>query len=315
MEESTEMVDTEVVTNSEEETPSRRNFFDRASDMGLVIDDFGLYNYEDSLGAVQYKQLKTQDDILIPFLAVFTRPARDDEYTYHGFVSDNYNFVGHQVVIDRIKASVSEIESPIFQEFAMTFNNGCQMLDEIVIQNRTNIPDIGDVYPQLMITNGYNGTRAVNITFGVSIFQENRRLGFGFKRFGTMRQVHIQNAQTTISSSVGRYVDRFQASIGNFIAENSSATVNEDELLKVLELVEKLGVKRRDKLSMLLTEVCGAEGDGRNISRWNLFMAITVFSTIEKNLNTRLLLESVADRCLVFPLEMANVLSQIVRPT
>ena len=306
-------------TNEIEEARTRRSFFDRASDMGLVVEDYGIYTYEDDLSSVVYRQLEAAHDLEIPFLAVFTKPiveGGDQNHVFMGIVSDNYSFVGHRLVIDQLKDSISPSDdpnNPIYEEYVDTYNFGCQMLDEIVIRHQTNIPSIGDVYPQLMITNGYNGTRAVNVTFGISIHQEGKRVGFGFKRFGSMRQVHVQNSSTTMQTAIGNYVERFNQGVEGLISQNTREQVDEDELLRVLDLVEKLGVRRRNQVSTLLEEICDwQEGDRvRAISRWNLFMAIASFSSIEKNLNTRLLMESVAERCLEFPLQMENVLTHI----
>jgi len=298
----------------EEETPrSRLSFYERAESMGLTIEDYGRYTYQDSLSDLIYKQLITlRDQEEIPFLALYCSEADDPVYHFIGNVSDSYQFVGHDAVNNAIRNSITSVGTPVLEEVPMTMKFGSQMMNEIVIRHRNNIAEVGDVYPQLRVTNGYAGTRAVNITFGITIHDGQRRLGAGFKKFGAMRQIHIRNARTTIGETIGTYVERFNQGIGPFIQQNFDETLEEDTILTTLELVEKLGIKRRNNVSALLNELVGSTDPAlRVISRWQLFIAITRFSSIEKNLNTKLMMESIAERCLNFPVQMSNVLSQV----
>jgi len=289
-------------------------FLNRAEGMGLEVQDLGRYRYEDEFGEVIYRQLTTMDGIAIPFLGVFVKSAEATNQSLAGIVSDHYQFVGNTDAINKIKESIADIGSPIFTEHTLISHAGAQMYHEIVIRNQTSVPSVGDIYPQLIVTNGYNGTRAINVSFGISIYNEQRKrlLGFGFRKFGNMRQIHMKNAKTRLSSAIGSYVNTFGEGIMSMIEANMNSRLTEDDFLKTLELVEGIGKRRRESVSMIIESISEKDSeDQKVITRWNLFHAITRFSSIEKNINTRLLLENAAERCLVFPTEMDNVLKQV----
>lgn len=319
IEEQPNVVQTEGTTDTPS-TTGRRPFDSRATAMGLTYMNYGLYSYSDQHGEVVYKKLKTLDDIEIPFLGVFTRPQQQEgrpesDLAYAGIVSDDYRFVGNEVVNESIRSSIAEIGHPIFREDTLLLNAGCQMHNTIVIRHESNVSEVGDVYPQIVITNSYNGTRAVNASFGISVFNGGERMiSFGFKKFGAIRQVHIQSSRTTVSSAIGQYVQSFTDNITDLIRENFNANITEDQMIKALDTVEKFGKRRRTSISMSLSEL--DDGDSP-MTRWQLFHAITRFSAMERNLNAKLMLEDIAEKILIIPVEMERVLRQLNgrRPT
>jgi len=87
--------------------------------------------------------------------------------------------------------------------------------------------------------------------------------------------------------------------------------LTEEEVLGVLDLVEKTGKKRRKEVSKILEELVGSEDNGIQswgTSSFNLFLAITKYSTVEKNLNAKTLLENVAERVLTVPPQLLDLL-------
>lgn len=289
-------------------------FRDRALDMGLTVHSEGIYEYSDRHSSVMYMELKTNTDFPVPLLAVFTRrtPRENEEATewgYVGYVSDGYQFVGNEAVLSSIRESISEVGSPIFNEHTFMNEYYTMMLNEMLIQNVTNYPQVGDIYPNIIVSNSYNGSRAVRITFGISISESERnpRVGFGFQRFGQMRQVHYQYARSRMSTAVGAYIDVFSQNIVSLIEENFSRRVSEEDMLAVLDAIENsVGKRRRNSLSMYLEEI----GAG-NITSWNLFHSICRFSSIEKNLNARILMEDVAESVLTIPSQMLNAVATL----
>lgn len=289
-------------------------FRDRALDMGLTVHSEGVYQYIDRHSSVMYQELKTNTNFPVPLLGVFTRktPRENEEaaqWAYVGYVSDGYQFVGNDAVLSSIRDSISEVGSPIFTEHTYMNEFYTMILNEMLIQNVTNYPEVGDIYPNIIVTNSYNGSRAVRITFGISISESesNPRVGFGFQRFGQMRQVHYQHARSRMSTAVGEYIDIFSQNIVSLIEENFSQRVSEENMLAVLDVIENsVGKRRRNSLSMYLEEI-GAN----NITSWNLFHSICRFSSIEKNLNARILMEDVAESVLTIPSQMFNAVATL----
>ena len=135
-------------------------FRDRALDMGLTVHSEGIYEYSDRHSSVMYMELKTNTDFPVPLLAVFTRrtPRENEEATewgYVGYVSDGYQFVGNEAVLSSIRESISEVGSPIFNEHTFMNEYYTMMLNEMLIQNVTNYPQVGDIYPNIIVSNSY----------------------------------------------------------------------------------------------------------------------------------------------------------------
>lgn len=287
------------------------NFAQRALSMNLRDMGNECFRYDDPIGSVIYKHLQSKDEIDVPLYAVFTRPpVESEEFTYAGFVSDLYQFEGNEIMNQRIRTSISEVNMPIFREFVYLNNTRTRMSNEILIQNKSSIPKVGDVYPEIIVKNTYDGSGAREFLFGFSILEENRRMGFGFKnRISKVRQVHNIHSKTSFSSPINNYVEFFSQNILQIVEANFNTEITEEHLLSVFDMLEEIGKKRRDIVSKYIAEVT-KETNGK-VNAWTLFLAITYFSTLERNVNIKSLLDDIAEKVLVIPVEIGNVLKSL----
>lgn len=288
-------------------------FPQRAETMGLTIGENECFRYDDPIGSVIYKHLQSKDGCDTSLYGVWTKPpvVDDTEFKYVGFVSELYQFEGNDVMNEKIRASISEAGIPIFVEFIYLNPTRTRMSNEILVQNQKTIPQVGDVFPQIIVKNTYDGSGAREFSFGFSILNSNKRvMGFGFQnKLGTIRQVHNVHSRTSFSSPISKYVEFFSSNILQIIEANFNTEVTEDHLLSVFDMLEEIGKKRRIEVSNYLGEMC--KESGGKVNAWNLFLAITFFSTIERNVNIKSLLNDIAEKVLVIPVEIQNVLSSL----
>lgn len=287
------------------------SFLQRAESMGLKNIGNECFRYDDSIGSVIYKHLQTKNQEDVPIYAVYTKPpVENTDFQYVSTVSDLYQFEGNEIMNNKIRESISEIKTPIFREYVFLNPSRTRMSNEILIQNPSNNPKVGDIYPQVVVKNTYDGSGAREFLFGFSIIQNNSRLlGFGFEqKISKIRQVHNTNSRTSMTSSIGGYVELFSKNIMEIIDLNFRTEITEDHLLKVFELIEEVGKKRRKEVSTFLSDLNSGE---EKISAWSLFLAITFFSTIEKNVNIKNLLNNIAESVLVIPVGINNVLKTL----
>ncbi len=295
------------------------SFEEKYEEMGLSNSFNNCYYYNDKYGEVVYRKLQTQNEgipgtveIPVPVMALFTKGIQpNDEFQYCGVVSEEYKFIGYDVINNQIRESINEIGIPILKENCFLNTNLTQMYNEIVVQHPTNIPTQGDIYPQIIVKNSYNGTGAANISFGICMKDsQGKDIGFGFReKISTMNQIHISNAQTTLNTAVGEYINTFSENIVELIQSSFNHQLTIDELLTTMDLIEKVGKKRKDKISSFLEEL--TENNTEEVPAFNLFLAITRFSSIERNLNTKVILESIAERCLTIPTQMMNIVESL----
>jgi len=311
----------ETVEEEDEVVNRRQTFADRIEDMGLTEMGDGCYHYADEHCEVAYRSLYTgggaeiMDNVAVPHLSLFTKGLEeDDDWKRAGLVSDAYRFTGNGALIEAIKASIVDAGSPIFREASYLTANKTQIRHEIIVQNETNIPSVGDVYPLIVIKNSYDGTMAANISFGL-FFNDSDDLDvmFGSKQnWGNIRQVHLEGAQADLSGPLGGYVTAFSENIADLVQTNLDNELTEQEMLATLDVIERsAGKKRREALSAILEEMHDGEEGDTPMTSWKMFHAITRFSTMEKNLNAKLLLENMAERVLVVPPQMLEVLSEL----
>jgi len=287
-------------------------FLNRAIEMGLHDEGNECYSYNDPIGSVMYKHLQSKDNYDVPLYAVFTKPPVPNiDFKYVGFVSDQYQFEGNEVMNNKIRTSISEVGTPIFREYVFLNQSRTKMSNEIIIQHPSNSPKVGDVYPQIVVKNTYDGSGAREFLFGFTVLNNNDRIfGFGFKnKMGKIRQVHNIHARTSFSTPIGQYVEFFSNNILNIIEENFNIEITEEHLLSVLDLVEEVGKKRRAEVSNFVDNI--TKETGGRVNAWNLFLSITYFSTIERNVNIKTLLEDIAERVLVIPVEIQNVIKTL----
>jgi len=302
-------------------------FEDRAAEMGLVCnEEKGIYSYVDTHGRVIYRTNQTKfipsiedppgetDGFKIPYLSLFTKRNGDDaHWHYCGIVSKIYKFVGNEVLNEQVRQSILGIGLPIIRENTIISYDLTRMRNEIVIQNGANSLQHGDILPVMIVNNSYNGSKSQSIQFGLSMNYNNEVLSFGFK-LGEMKQIHIDGASTTLSSDVGEYMEVFTESILDMINASFNHTLTEEQLFMTLDVVGEIGKKRREEVSKLLTELAPEVPDGQTPplpTAWQVFLAVTRYSSFEPNLNAKSLLENAAESVLVIPVRMMDVLEKI----
>jgi hypothetical protein len=270
------------------------------------------YKYADQYSQVMYKHLENKDDKQeIGFLSIYTRRDDNSEWGLEGIISDNYKFIGNNVVIDGIKNSLGNISKVVFLEKPFMSSNLTYMYNEILVQNVKNMPGIGDVYPHFTIINSYNGFAAVSVLCGFSILENNNiKSSFSFKnKLMKMRQVHFSGSNTSMSYAMDKYINIFNNNIIDMINMNMSNPLSEEDMLKSLELIEILGKKKRDEISAYLAEI----GTGGEMTTWKMFQAISKFSVESENINAKKVLENVIERTLILPQNMLESLENINR--
>jgi len=286
-------------------------FEDRFAEMGLTQAPAGVYTYEDRFGKVQYKRLQTVQGELIPYLGIFTLPitaiyAAPD---FIGTVSELYQFVGHEAVNIKIREMVSEAQTPIFSEHSHLSPDIAEMINSIVIRNAKSVPRWGDIYPQLVVVNSYNGHKAVTVSFGFWMSQDRNSYGIALRnKLGTLRQVHLLSSKSKLVSAVSQFVQVFNDNILGTIEANFNNTVSEEDFLSILDMVEEIGKKKRETISSYISDNLG-----REINSWNLFNVLCKFSAMEKNINTRTLIENIAEKVLILPVEFSQMMQAIAR--
>jgi hypothetical protein len=291
-------------------------FAQRAQEMGLNINRAykGLYSYEDQYGEVIYRQLFTlsepgnptekenpTDNLEIPYLGIYVRPPGAADYTYAGFISNAYKFVGNDALCSPLRVSIQNTGTPIVRENTFFSEGYARFRNEIIIQSSVNAPVVGDVMPVMIIKNSYNGNKAASLSFGLATMDRTDYLTFGF-RLGSMRMVHIESSQTTLSTAVTDYVQTFRENIAQLIGDSMNKRLTAEEMLATLDLVEGLGKKRRQIISESLPET---------VTAWGMFMAIVRYSSFEANLNVKSMLENIAQSVLVIPAQMMDVLERL----
>lgn len=289
----------------------------------------GLYNYADRYGEVVYRELHPvhpieqerdwehpTDEMTSPLIGIYAKGPEEQEYVYAGYVSDMYKFIGNDVVNQRIRDAIQSIGMPILEENTILWNSFCRMRNEIILQSSQSVAQVGDVLPVMIVNNSYNGTRAATLGFGMAIDNVGRHLGrtiFAFT-LGEMRQVHIESSTTQLTVAVGSYMQVFAQDITDMITASFNSTLNEDEMLSVLDIIEGIGKNRKEKIAAILNELNPPQQEGAPPplpSAWQVFLAIARYSSLEPNLNSKRLLENAAESVLVIPPRMYEVLERL----
>ena len=288
------------------------SFRERAQTMGFTEITEHSYFYQDRFSKVVYKELQPKDlEGEVPSLAIFTA-KNEGQYDFAGMVSELYNFVGNENVVAAITERINATGSAIFNEIiAMNDPKFTSLCMDIVIQNQNNIPEVGDVYPIVNIANSYDGTKAAGISFGLALYENDRASvhSISFRNtLGTYRQVHTVYSSTSLSYAIGNYINSVHQNISELVSENMNNQIDDTTLLSTLDLVEKIGKKKRTEISEYLKVLTN---QARPITSWDLFLAITKFSTIEKNLNARVLLENIVEKMMIIPTQMIQALPRL----
>ncbi|MFX1340843.1 MAG: hypothetical protein ACFFDK_19690, partial [Promethearchaeota archaeon] len=247
-------------------------FDERAQGMGLDITQAhkGLYSYQDRYCEVVYRCLYTgsielidpdlrgsepvhlTDNYMTPIMGIFTKAPEWTDYQYVGHVSQLYKFIGNDVLNQHIRDSISSIGNPIIRENPIMSIDYTRMRNEIIIQNGQNVARVGDILPVMIVSNSYNGTKAASAAFGITMAYGQTSITFGFS-LGEIRQVHIANSNTSMTSAINSYMQVFTESITDLITQNFSNRLTENEMLTVLDVIEDtFGKRRRESISSLL---------------------------------------------------------------
>lgn len=306
----------------------RPPFNERAVAMGLdYIGGKLMASYRDRHSEVVYRQLITMpgmephptDSQVAPIQAIYTKPVditegqEDPGYKYCGYVSDIYQFIGNEALNQSIREAIQQVGLPIVRENTILSENLTRMRNEIIIESSQAVPVVGDVLPVMIIENSYDGSKAATVTFGISTHTHNERIIFAFD-LGSMRQVHIVNATTQMASAISSYLEVFASDIGNMISGSFESQITEEQMLGTLDLIEKIGKKRREEVSKLLADMNPPAEEGQEAplpSAWQMFLSIVRYSSLEENLNAKRLMENAAESVLVIPQRMFNVLNQL----
>lgn len=295
-------------------------FIQDAQDMGLDVLSIskGLFKYSDRYSEVIYRQLApivTTEDVhqtdgfVVPVIAIFTKAPNWTDYRYAGCVSDLYKFIGNDTLNQKIREYILSTGVPIITENTMFNWDYTRMRNEMIISNGQEVLNVGDVLPVMIVSNSYNGTRAASVSFGISIVHRQDRLNFAFN-LGEMRQIHISNSNTSMTSAITSYMSVFSESITDMINRSFSTVLTEQEMLGVLDIIEGFGKKRREDVSKILSDI---QKESQNIlpTAWQMFLSITRYSSFEKNLNVKKLMENAAESVLVIPAKMLEVLEKL----
>jgi len=300
----------------------RTPFRERSDEMGFepAAAYKGLYKYSDRYGEVIYRQLCTvvtdsmdeTDGQVIPLLGIFTKPPENLGYKYCGYVSDFYQFIGNDVLNQQIRQAIQEVGMPILTENTIMAYDLTRMRNEIIIQSSQHVPAAGDILPVMIVNNSYNGTKAASVAFGIASHINNNHAVFSFS-LGEMRQVHIVNSSTEMSSVVSSYMEVFTEHITDMITESFQSQLTEQQMFATLDVIESLGKQRRKDVSRFLQEL-NPSSEGETIplpSAWQMFLAIVRYSSFEPNLNMKRMLENAAESVLVIPTRMYEVLERL----
>jgi len=312
------------------------NFNERAASMNLDITGAhkGLYSYVDRFSEVVYRELFTgeenianeitNDDIhltdlvRVPKLGVFTKGPNpengpDGDYEYVGVVSNLYSFVGNDILIQKIKESIENTGTPILEENNLLNYKLTSLRSEIIIRSSQSHSISGDVLPVIIINNSYDGTKAASISFGLSMNHNRERLIFAFT-LGELKQIHIDNSNTSIEAPIETYLETFSENIGAMITNSFNTQLTEEGMLYSLSVIEDISKNRKKSISHLLKEMLPDVVEGQPMplpSSWQVFLAIVRYSSFETNLNVKRMLENAAQSALVIPGRMLDVFKRI----
>ena len=301
------------------------NFLDSLEDSGMQYDlDKQLFEYSDQFSSIVYRRPITMqgdhetDNIQLPLLAIFTKGPTSTTYDYQGVVSLSYRFVGNDTLLNKSKESIQEVGFPIVDEQSTMNFRYTQFRSELVIRNSKTISQIGDVYPTIIVDNSYDGTRSTTMSFGLTLYEGSCRTSFCFN-LGKMTQVHLTTAKSYINYTVTSYIDTFHKNIEELIQRTFHQKLTTKQVLGVLDVVEKIGKRRRKEISKILEEIEPVadkhieeqDPDTPTHSTWTVFLAIVRYSSLEGNLNAKRMLENAAESLLVIPPKMYNMLKQL----
>ena len=276
---------------------------ERLVNSGLIFEN-DTFKYGDKYSKLFYELVETKNSKEeIPILALYTaKPEEEPSYEYQGIVSHLYHFEGNENIVNEVIKSLNDGNAEIIEKCNLN-PKLTVMLNEMIIRNNSFPSRDGDIHPMVTIVNSYNGTHLVKISFGFSILRENvisNTLTMR-KSFGTIDKIHIKGSSNTFYDNINNYIQVMSGNLSSLIEVNMEKQINEETLLQILDVIDSLGKKRRELVSNSINEI---RQNNNSISSWDLFMALSKFTTNEGNLNAKVLLENIVERFMVIPNRM-----------
>jgi len=299
---------------------SQNPFETMAAERGLSVSpEKDIYSYRDRYGEIVFRPLyvppaqgstpHSTDSFKTNLLSIFTRPNENVGYSYCGHISHIYNFIGHDILCEKIRGSINTVGKPIIKETVIQSPDLTSLRVEMTIQNQIKTPQAGDIFPTIVVMNNYNGKKAASISFGL----QSDMVSFAFD-LGSINQIHTEYANSRMAADVQSYLTSFAEDIGTMVEYSFNAQLTETQMLATLDLIEDTGKRRREGVSAILQDLqkeLTPSTEKPLPSAWHLFLAITRYSTMESNLNAKRILENVAESVLVVPEKMFNVLKKL----
>ena len=266
-----------------------------------------LFSYSDVYSNLLFKEVQTiTDQDELPMLAIFTSKPGSDTFEHQGHISHSYQFYGNEAVVTSIKEGIESsnsnahvVENPILNSKFTVMSN------ELILSNAVQSFNDQDICPLISVINSYDGNVIVNVSFGLGIISENSLShSISFRNsLGTYRQIHMKGSKAHLYTTIGEGIELISNNIQTIIRDNFSRPLTEELMLSTLGVVEDVGKRRRESIETTIKEL---QKENRTLTVWDLFLAITKFSCNERNINAKLLLESVVERLLVLPTDMIN---------
>lgn len=278
--------------------------------MGLEYRN-NAYYYADRYSQVCYKELQSVDDTeKVPILGIYTRRNSEQNYKFVGISSYRYLFVGNAKIVDSVIESIDESGMATLHENNNFNSKNTWFRSEIVLRNPNSIQHVGDVYPLVNIWNSYDGSSIAKISFGLAL---NGGVAGSFQIFsfskllGYYSQAHIQGSKSKLTYLIGGYVENLNSNITEFVNMNCNNILSTETVLHTLELIKEMGKRRYLAISNFIAELTESN---RPVTSWDMFLAVSRYTTSEKNLNAKVLLENIVESLMVAPTEMMGHLNR-----
>lgn len=278
------------------------------------------YYHHDRYSKVWYEKLVTQrNNEETPIYGIYSASPNQDlaNRNFCGVITNQYKFMSNAAVVEAVLASLGELGGAEIEERYSLTDNHVMFRSDISVVNRGSNIEEGSIIPVITVENSYNGSKAATYLFGLEIKTRDWRSSMGFReKISSMRQVHIIASRTTLSANIGQYIGVFSQNITDLVSGSQNTILSPEDVIKSINLVEKIGKKRYSGVVVNLSELIygnsGQEIDAENppaVSAWKMFLAIAKYAATEENLNAKKLLDNIAERTLIVPTRMVQALS------
>ena len=282
--------------------------------MNLIKKHDGCFQYLDKFGEIIYKKLKTLDNeeplkgIEIPHFGVFTKRKEDDEFELSGIVSNYYKFMGHEILNAEIREAITDKETQILKEKTTISVNLVSMYNEIIINNPKSSNQInGNIYPEVIVKNNYNGVGSIEVHFGLFIQDnDNQEYSFGFKqKITSLKQRHFTNSKVELGNHINKYIEKFSKSIEFLIQDLFKRKLTDRNVFLTLDLIETIGKKKRKEIGEVISKSIDSEG---LMGALDMFLILAKYSAKENNINSKIFLNDIIERLFNIPEKMMDLI-------